>query len=118
MLRDGSTQDQWDDAAAPQQFSVQLCFDRRERSERFDRPARSNDANSNIAAGCQLMRQRDDFDLIASAQSQRVRSHASWQAQGQDAHADQIGSMDSFEAHRQHGADAEQALALCRPVAR
>ena len=78
MLRDGSAQDQWDDAAAPQQFSFQLCFDRRDHSERFHRPARSNNANSNVAAGRQLMRQRDDFDLIASAQSKRVRPHALW----------------------------------------
>ena len=45
-------------------------------------------------------------------------SHAGGQAQRQDAHADQVGAVDALEARGEHRADAEQALALGRPVAR
>ena len=35
-----------------------------------------------------------------------------------EAHADQVAAVDALEAQRQHGADAQQALALGGPVAR
>ena len=115
---DGLAQDRRHHAALAQQLHLELRLDRGAGAERLRLAARANDVHRHRPRRRHLLRRRLDVDAIAGTQRQPLRSQAGRKPQRQDAHADQVRAVDALEARRQHRADAQQALALGRPVAR
>lgn len=85
-----------------QQQHLQLRFNRGNRFECLSLSVRPDDGYRYAAARHDGWGIGLDPDAVARLQVQRLRRDARWQPQWQDAHADQVRPVNSFETHRQH----------------
>ena len=118
MRLDGAVQDRRNHPTRAQQAEFQLCFHSSRGLKAFFASIDAAHAHRNGTPGLQQLGRGMHLQLVARLQLQGVRAHALGHAQRQDAHANQVGTVDALKAHRQHGAYAQQALAFGRPVAR
>jgi len=113
----GLLQDKRNDAATAQQCDFQLRFDSCRHLVGFNACICPRDLYIDPATRREFIGRRAHFYLIIRLDVQLGWADACRPPKRQDAHADQVGPVNSFKAYRQHGANSKQALALRRPVA-
>src|SRR5690606_29285071 len=60
----------------------------------------------------------DDADRLGAVEAQALPALASGELQGNDAHSDEVGAVDTLKALGDDRLDAEEAGSLCCPVTR
>ena len=83
-----------------------LCFHRRACLKHFGGPVQASNGHGDRSTGPDQLRSGVDLDSFTGLNVQRERCHASWHAKRQNAHADEIGSMNALETTRDNCLDA------------
>ncbi len=104
------------DAAGFDVFEFVLGIDAAEGFDGFGFAVGEFDLNVDHLAGFEVCHAFDG-DLFRAIDAVGLPAFTILKREGQDAHADEVGAVDTLEALSDHSAHAEQFGAFCRPVA-
>ena len=105
------------DAAILEIFKLVQCLDAAQDRHGLDAARGGLDLDFHFLAGFQACAQTLDGDGFVAIQPERFPAGAFLEGQRQNAHADEVGTMDTLERLRDDRADTEQIGAFCSPVA-